>query len=172
MEFKWTEIRQGLCPTCLRSVPAVLTEVDGAIVMTQSCPRHGDSRALVASDAGHYHRLRLYVPERSAQGCCGPGVVCGPDAGPPTCVLLLEITQACNLRCPTCFADAKGHDFMTLDEARRRLDKFFSQQSALDVLMISGGEPTIHPQFVEILDLALTYPIDRILINTNGIRYA
>ena len=84
--------------------------------------------------------------------------------------LLLEITQACNLRCPTCYADAQGHDFMTAEEARRRLDKFFQAQSHLDVLMLSGGEPTIHPRFGEILDLALSYPLGRVLVNTNGLR--
>jgi len=171
-DLTWTEETTGLCPTCLRTVPAVLADVDGGVTITQTCPRHGQSSALIASDAAHYHRLRQYVPDRSGrEACCGPGVTCGPDVGPPTCVLLLEITQACNLRCPTCFADAQGHDFMSIDEARRRLDKFFADQSALDVLMISGGEPTIHPQFVEILDLALSYPVGRVLINTNGLRY-
>lgn len=172
MTSTWTESTQGLCPTCLCTVPAVLAEVDGRVTITQTCPRHGESSALIASDAAHYHRLRRYVPERSREGCCGPGVVCGPGAGPPVCVLLLEITKACNLRCPTCYADAKGHEMMTIDEARARLDAFFAKQSALDVLMLSGGEPTIHPDFVDILDLALTYPIDRVLVNTNGLRIA
>ncbi|HVK04301.1 MAG TPA: radical SAM protein, partial [Armatimonadaceae bacterium] len=40
----------------------------------------------------------------------------------------------------------------------------------LDVLMISGGEPTIHPKFVEMLDLALEYPVGRVIVNTNGLR--
>jgi hypothetical protein len=59
---------------------------------------------------------------------------------------------------------------MPLAEAQRRLDAFFRTQARLDVLMLSGGEPTIHPQFAEILNLALSYPIDRVLINTNGLR--
>ncbi len=59
---------------------------------------------------------------------------------------------------------------MSIDEARSRLDGFFATQQLLDVLMLSGGEPTIHPQFQQILDLAPTYPINRVLINTNGLR--
>ena len=177
---RWEEQTTGLCPNCLRTVPAVLREDDASrIWIEQRCSRHGAFRALIASDAAEYRRLRQYVPARAAGGCCGPGEVCDPAAGPPTCVLLLEITQACNLRCPTCYADAngragrdRGHGFLDIDEARRRLDRFFATQTGLDVLMISGGEPTIHPRFGQILDLALGYPVGRILVNTNGLRLA
>ena len=168
----WFEETTGLCPTCLRTVPAMLArKPDNTIWMIVGCPRHGESRSLLASDAAEYLRLRKYVPDRAGGGCCGPGEDCGTAAGgPPTCVLLLEITQACNLRCPTCYADAHGHDYMAVEEARRRLDAFFREQPRLDVLMLSGGEPTIHPEFAEILTLALSYPINRILVNTNGLR--
>ena len=170
----WTEETRGLCPVCLRDVPATLLDENGRIWIKQTCPKHGESRALLASDSAEYLRLRQYVPDRSgANCCCGPGELCGPEgkaSGPPVCVLLLEITQACNLRCPTCYADAQGHDFMTVTEARRRLDTFFQKQSRLDVLMLSGGEPTIHPQFKDILEAALSYPVGRVLVNTNGLR--
>ena len=169
----WTEETTGLCPTCLRTVPATILADDGRVWIRQTCPAHGENRALLASDAAEYLRLRQYVPDR-VSGCCGAGESCAPDAdgnpGPPVCILLLEITQACNLRCPTCYADAQGHDFMTVDEARRRLDAFFRAQGRLDVLMLSGGEPTIHPQFAELLDLALSYPVGRVIVNTNGLR--
>jgi 7,8-dihydro-6-hydroxymethylpterin dimethyltransferase len=164
---QWSEETLGLCPTCLRDVPARLFDEAGRIWIEQRCRRHGASRALIASDAQEYLRLRRYVPPR-VSGCCGAGETC--ETGPPVCVLLLEITQACNLRCPTCYADAHGHDFMAVDEARRRLDAFFRTQRNLDVLMISGGEPTIHPRFGEVLDAALAYPIGRVLVNTNGLR--
>ncbi|MFM7320070.1 MAG: radical SAM protein, partial [Armatimonadota bacterium] len=124
---------------------------------------------LIGSDADTYERLRTHAVDRSAgEGCCGGGAPCA--AGPPACVLLLEITEACNLRCPTCYADAHGHEMMSIETVRHRLDTFFAGQPKLDVLMLSGGEPTIHPRFVEILDLALEYPIDRVVINTNGLR--
>ncbi|MBC8102767.1 MAG: radical SAM protein [Cytophagales bacterium] len=168
---EWGEETTGLCPACLRTVPAVLRrEPDNTIWITQNCSRHGESRALLASDADEYLRFRTYVPGRVSGACCGPGEVCAPGDGPPTCVLLLEITQACNLRCPTCYADAHGHDFLTVAEAKGRLDTFFRAQPRLDMLMLSGGEPTIHPHFSEILELALSYPIGRILVNTNGLR--
>ena len=164
----WFEETRGLCPECLRESPARLFEEYGRVWIEQTCARHGVNRALISSNASEYHRFRQFVPDRG--GCCGPGEVCGPNGQPPTCVLLIEITQACNLRCPTCYADAHGHDFMDMTEIRRRLDSFFATQSKLDLLMISGGEPTIHPNFAEVLDTALSYPVERILVNTNGLR--
>jgi 7,8-dihydro-6-hydroxymethylpterin dimethyltransferase len=163
----WFEVTTGLCPECLRTLSATLVERDERIWLDRDCPAHGRAVSLLASDAVEYHRLRRFVPDRVG-GCCGEGEICA--LGPPTCVLLLEITQACNLRCPTCYADAHGHDFMTVEEARRRLDAFFRVQSRLDVLMLSGGEPTIHPHFADVLALAMEYPIGRVLINTNGLR--
>ncbi|HQH89190.1 MAG TPA: radical SAM protein, partial [Dermatophilaceae bacterium] len=41
-----------------------------------------------------------------------------------------------------------------------------------DVVMLSGGEPTLHPDFLRLLDELVARPIIRILVNTNGIRLA
>jgi uncharacterized radical SAM superfamily Fe-S cluster-containing enzyme len=41
-----------------------------------------------------------------------------------------------------------------------------------DVVQISGGEPTIHPNFFEVLDLCKSQPIRHLMVNTNGIRIA
>lgn len=165
------ETTTGLCPVCLTQAPAEIGEEAGRIWLDRTCAKHGTARALIASDADEYLRLRQYVAPRTA-GCCGLGESCDTGAPPPVCVLLLEITQACNLRCPTCYADAHGHEFESVESIRLRLEAFFRKQTGLDILMISGGEPTIHPQFADILDLALRYPINRVLINTNGLRFA
>lgn len=167
--LSFCETTESLCPVCLRTVPASIYAEAGRIWLERTCAQHGRARALLASDAEEYVRLRQYVPPRVGGGCCGGGEPCD-TAGPPVCVLLLEITLACNLRCPTCYADAQGHDFMAFEEVQNRLDAFFRTHSSLDILMLSGGEPTIHPRFTEILTLALRYPINRVLINTNGLR--
>jgi len=41
-----------------------------------------------------------------------------------------------------------------------------------DLVQLSGGEPTIHPQFWEILSAARRRPIRHLMINTNGLRIA
>jgi hypothetical protein len=42
----------------------------------------------------------------------------------------------------------------------------------LDVVMLSGGEPTVHPAIREVIERLAPLPITRILLNTNGIRIA
>ena len=41
-----------------------------------------------------------------------------------------------------------------------------------DVVQISGGEPTVHPDFFAILDRAKKAPIRHLMVNTNGLRIA
>jgi uncharacterized radical SAM superfamily Fe-S cluster-containing enzyme len=59
-----------------------------------------------------------------------------------------------------------------MDEIRKRFDGFFAVQNKLDVLMLSGGEPTLHPRFEEVLEEVLRRPIGRVLVNTNGLLLA
>src|SRR5688500_19980019 len=41
-----------------------------------------------------------------------------------------------------------------------------------DIVQISGGEPTIHPDFFAVLDAARRRPIRHLMVNTNGVRIA
>ncbi len=52
------------------------------------------------------------------------------------------------------------------------LDRVVANEGEPDVIQISGGEPTIHPDFFEILDLAKARPIKHLMVNTNGLRIA
>ena len=52
------------------------------------------------------------------------------------------------------------------------LDALVASEGEPDLVQISGGEPTIHPQFFEILDAARARPIRHLMINTNGLRIA
>jgi uncharacterized radical SAM superfamily Fe-S cluster-containing enzyme len=54
----------------------------------------------------------------------------------------------------------------------RMLDALVLSEGEPDLVQISGGEPTIHPQFFEILDAVKARPIRHVMINTNGVRIA
>ena len=82
---------------------------------------------------------------------------------------MLEITNRCNMSCPVCFTDAqrKGPD-LDFDEIVRRLDNLLEIAGVIP-LQISGGEPTLHPQLGEIVELARRRGFRNIELVTNGI---
>jgi uncharacterized radical SAM superfamily Fe-S cluster-containing enzyme len=90
-----------------------------------------------------------------------------------TCVGLLEITSSCNLTCPMCFAaSGPGGTHLSVEDCRRAIDRLVEAEGRPEVLQLSGGEPTIHPKFFDILAYACERPIDVVMINTNGVRFA
>jgi len=90
-----------------------------------------------------------------------------------SCILLLDVTEHCNLNCPTCFA-ASGTNvgrYARLPHVLRTLDAAIEREGGkIDVLMLSGGEPTVHPEIAEIIEAATERKVTRVLLNTNGIR--
>ncbi|MFO0939362.1 MAG: radical SAM protein, partial [Pirellulales bacterium] len=89
------------------------------------------------------------------------------------CVAVLEITSSCNLTCPMCYASSRpGGSHMSLSNCQRAIDHLVRYEGRPEVLQLSGGEPTVHPEFLEILNYACNQPIDIVMINTNGIRLA
>jgi uncharacterized radical SAM superfamily Fe-S cluster-containing enzyme len=163
----------SLCPVCLARVPAEVFERGGAVWMDKECPAHGPFSALLASDRRHYF---IADPTIGALGsCCGSGRHCGDQVANYSCNVLIEITQRCNLTCPTCYADSSPHrdEFLTLAAFADLIDGLLAKgKGGADLIQLSGGEPTIHPEFFEILDHALARGFRQVYVNTNGIRLA
>jgi uncharacterized radical SAM superfamily Fe-S cluster-containing enzyme len=90
------------------------------------------------------------------------------------CLSVVELTDHCNLRCPVCYAgsgpDRPGHH--TFEDVERRLDAVIRGEGEADVVQLSGGEPTLHPDFFRILASARARPIRHLMVNTNGLRLA
>jgi uncharacterized radical SAM superfamily Fe-S cluster-containing enzyme len=101
---------------------------------------------------------------------------CGlcPEHMQHSCLSLVEITDHCNLRCPICYADSGPHrpGYRDLATVERMLDAVVANEGEPDVVQISGGEPTLHPDFFAILDAAKQRPIRHLMVNTNGLRIA
>ena len=168
---------QSLCPTCLEKIEAKVLERHGQIWMDKQCPDHGRFSALLNSDARHYY---VADPRVEALGsCCGPSG-CGPrHAGDQlanhSCNMLIEITQRCNLTCPTCYADSSPQrdEMMSMDAFRDLLDDLLRKgKGDADLVQLSGGEPTIHPNMFEMIEYALERGVRQVYINTNGIKLA
>ena len=168
------------CPACGMDVPASVVERDRRVFMEKSCPEHGEFRVLLQSDS------RWYFPSHGDPTNAG-GACCGDSGGCPTkdpfdtlstCVALIEIVESCNLTCPTCYAGSPygvGDDlrFATFDDVVRRVDAVCDRKGTIDILQLSGGEPTIHPEFERILRWATGHPqVGYVLVNTNAVRVA
>ncbi len=52
------------------------------------------------------------------------------------------------------------------------LDCVVRNEKQPDVVQISGGEPTLHPDFFRVLEMCKERPIRHLMVNTNGIRIA
>ncbi len=173
----------SLCTTCLRRVEAKLVIQDNQVWMYKWCPAHGHAKVLIATDAAYWRSGReVYIkpPEMPlrfntpmAYGCpydCG---LC-PDHMQHSCLSIVEITDHCNLRCPVCYADSGPHrpGYRDLATVERMFDAIVANEGEPDVVQISGGEPTLHPELFAILDAARRRPIRHLMLNTNGIRIA
>jgi uncharacterized radical SAM superfamily Fe-S cluster-containing enzyme len=91
-----------------------------------------------------------------------------------SCLAIVEINEHCNPACPLCFADSSPQRglYRPLAEIERMFAALVAAEGETDVVQLSGGEPTLHPQFFEILDIARAKPIRHVMINTNGLRIA
>jgi uncharacterized radical SAM superfamily Fe-S cluster-containing enzyme len=172
----------SLCETCLVLVPTKIL-IEGDLVWFQKrCLEHGVQKTLVSTDAAYYRRCHDYLkpPDKpkllSARTEYGCPYDCGlcPDHEQHSCLALIEVNEACNLNCPICFAESSTARTMhrSLEEIERMMNLLVEAEGEPDLLQISGGEPTIHPQILEILRLAKSKPIRHIMLNTNGVRVA
>lgn len=180
--YTYYDFTVSLCPECLRRIDAKIVFEADNVYMLKNCPEHGFSKVLIATDVEYYKNIRNYnkPSEMPLQFNTDTHYGCPYDCGlcrdheQHSCLTVVEITDRCNLTCPTCYAMSSPHygRHRTLEEVEAMLDIIVANEGSPDVVQISGGEPTIHPQFFEILDLAKSKPIKHLMVNTNGIRIA
>ena len=186
----------AFCPHCHEEDPSAplesverlsgyLVEEQGRIWLVRACRRHGRVVTMYDESPEILRYLeewtaptKAHVPDRPGNFAPVPeGYLEGlPEMQTQhTCVLLEDVIQGCNLRCPTCFAESSPDQagVVAVADVLANIDTRLSREGGrLDVVMISGGEPTIHPEITTILAEISARPVNRILLNTNGIRIA
>ena len=180
--YLFYELTNSLCATCLRKVEAKVVIEERQVFLHKWCPEHRFQKVLISTDAEYYKLSRqtlkpgqmpLKFNTPIKYGCpydCG---LC-PDHEQHSCLTLIEVTDRCNLTCPICYSESSPHrpEHRSLEQIEFMLDSVVKNEGEPDVVQISGGEPTIHPQFFAILDAAKARPIKHLMVNTNGIRIA
>ncbi len=181
--YLFYDVAISICSTCYRKVEAKTVFQEGNVYLLKRCPQHGAEKVLIADDIDYYRRCRevfIKPPEMPLVyntpvkwGCpydCG---LC-TDHEQHSCLTLVEICDYCNLRCPVCYADSgpERQQFRTLQQVEQMLDAVVRNEGHPDVVQLSGGEPTVHPDFFKIVELAKARPIRHLMVNTNGVRIA
>ena len=172
----------SLCAHCHKPVPAKILISGDEVWYEKRCREHGVQKVLVSSDADYWKAelswlkpgdRPLALQTKTDFGCpfdCG---LC-PDHEQHSCLAIIEVNEACNLTCPVCFAGSSQaatgqRDLATIG---RMMDALVASEGEPDLLQLSGGEPTIHPDILTIIDMAQARPIRHLMINTNGLRIA
>ena len=179
----FVEFTRSICPVCKVVIDAQVNIRGDKVYLRKRCREHGEFEALVYGDAQMYldsarfnkpGTIPLTFQTEVRDGCPSDCGLC-PEHKQHACLGIIEVNTNCNLDCPICFADS-GHQpdgfAITLDQCARMLDVFVASEGEAEVVMFSGGEPTIHKQILEFIDLAQRRPIRAVNLNTNGIRLA
>ncbi len=129
------------CAECGTSHQSAYEVVDGRVLYSIECPRRC-TETVVSSEAD------IFTTLRSRQG--------STEAGPAACTpkyqfYVVAITDRCNFECPICFAEASlsGRRFLTMDEVRRAAMAVKANGGRR--LSLSGGEPTMHPELIQLV---------------------
>jgi uncharacterized radical SAM superfamily Fe-S cluster-containing enzyme len=153
-------------------IPAEVLQRDGQIWMRKTCMKHGVIEDMISSDAAFSARIEsLYRPQ-------------DPDREPPQggrrspsgLMLVVDLTNRCNMKCSPCFMDANHHDYVRevpVEEVRTILERAVRSGTGREFdVLFSGGEPTVSPIFLECVRLANSLGFSRVHVATNGIRFA
>ncbi len=173
---------QSLCAHCLKLVPAKILISGNEVWYEKRCREHGVQKVMVSSDADYYRAEMsflkpgdrpLQVQSRTDHGCPWDCGLC-PDHEQHSCLAIIEVNEACNLTCPVCFAESSQAltSHRDLETIGRMMDALVASEGEPDLVQLSGGEPTIHPDILTIIDMAQARPIRHLMINTNGLRIA
>jgi len=175
----------SICPECRRRVPATLFERDRQVFMRKACPSHGFCEDLIYSDVDMYLKMERWTfgdlegvdnPQVRFPGRCPEGCGLCPDHLSTACMTIVDLTNRCNLTCPYCFANANvaGFDYTP---GRKQITEMLENVRNLKpqrchTIQFSGGEPTLHPDFLWACSEVKRVGFQYCMIASNGITFA
>lgn len=166
------------CPECNKTEEARIVATDNGVFMERVCVKTGVHSSKLAADYKWYVNrvMNKQVPVSSVPkpndvklGCpfdCG---LCKWHSGGLQ-LPVFSITNECNLDCPKCFtynrADLKY--YKSVEETEKIIDNILNT-AKVQLINLTGGEPTMHPNLDKIIDVCKNKGINRITMNTNGL---
>jgi len=179
---------ESVCPECYRkdgkinNIPGeIVVEDDGKVYLEKECEKHGEFKAIYWDDVDIYEKIMEYEVE--GPGIDNPqvdGTSCPQDCGlckrhkSQSVLTNLFVTNRCDLRCSYCFANAGAEGFVyepSLEELREQMEQVRNEKPVpSQAIQITGGEPTVRDDIVEIVEMANEMGFTQVQVNTNGIK--
>lgn len=181
-DYKFLGITTAVCEECMELIPTKVIEDNGVIYFYKECKKHGIQKTKVSTDVEYF--MQCLNPQNQ-KFICPDNVIesndnCPKDCGlcshheQKTCMAMVELTDDCNIKCATCIAGScpGGQMYISLEDMNKIIDTLYLEKDTIDLLMLSGGEPTIHPQIFDIIDLCKKRGVRHLMLISNGVRIA
>ncbi|MCP4216601.1 MAG: radical SAM protein [bacterium] len=168
------------CPVCLELIPARVHERHNKLYMEKFCPQHGKSSALISGDAQWSEWARKFnkpgekpfkLASTVEKGCPHDCGICDHHEQ-HSCSIQIEITDTCDLKCKNCYMGPANSWFLPKERAKWMFRRMREMEGEQQMVMLTGGEPTLHPDLFEIARAAVAENIKHVLVTTNGNRIA
>jgi uncharacterized radical SAM superfamily Fe-S cluster-containing enzyme len=200
-QLGFPRITDSLCPRCVPEVrnaiingeadmsllrathpgeiKAQLIEENGRILMRKVCEKHGPFEDVISTNPAFSRRIEALFFGRDFRNSEDEAV---HRHGSSTikygrgAVLTVDLTNRCNMMCNPCFMDANQVGFVHepgFADLKAILDRAVSFKPRRQIIvLLSGGEPTLSPYFLEAIAYAKKIGFYRVIAATNGIRFA
>jgi 7,8-dihydro-6-hydroxymethylpterin dimethyltransferase len=160
-------------------IKARLVEEGGRILMRKVCEKHGPFEDILSTDPKFMRRIESLFFGRDFAAVENESIhQHGPSAikyGRGT-VLTVDMTNRCNMMCNPCFMNANQVGYVhepSFEDIKAIFDRAVSfKPRRQSIVLLSGGEPTLSPHFLEAVAYAKKTGFYRIIAATNGIRFA
>ena len=178
-DYVYYEYTNSLCNECLKVIPTKIVFKDNKVYLLKHCSEHGEQLELLEHDIEYFKHKRDFdkagtVTKTQTEVKHGCPYDCGlcPNHDQHSCINLIEVTDKCNMCCNTCYASSgKGKD-KDLKTIKKMIDFAADAEGGRgEVIQVSGGEPTLHKDIIEIIEYARE-KFQYVMLNTNGIRIA
>ena len=94
-------------------------------------------------------------------------VASNPSPIPSLRYLEFQITDRCNLQCRHCYLGNSRHQDLSMEQIKRMLEEFEEIQGLR--LLISGGEPLLHPCFWEVNGILRDHAFRSVLLSNGAL---